>query len=55
MTSERLTDRLGEARNKREVLAVFEHKREKPSERMTHRKDGRKKDTTERREKEEKP
>nr|DAJ60177.1 MAG TPA: hypothetical protein [Caudoviricetes sp.] len=30
------------------MLAVFEHKREKPSERMTHRKDGRKKDTLER-------
>nr|DAJ21673.1 MAG TPA: hypothetical protein [Myoviridae sp. ctTfa5]DAY66077.1 MAG TPA: hypothetical protein [Caudoviricetes sp.] len=29
MTSERLTDRLGEARNKGNVLAVFERKREK--------------------------
>ena len=31
MTSERLTDRLGEARNKGNVLAVFERKREKPT------------------------
>lgn len=31
MTSERLTDRLGEARNKRRLLAVSEAKRGKPT------------------------